>query len=141
VPLAHAELELVAPVEDVWRFLAEPRHLADWWPGIAAVEPDRRGLAAGARWTARGTGQAPLLRKAHAEDVILIREVEPFRRLLWHKVKERLDAELVLEPVAHDRTRARLVVRAPLMVAFGRKLPRVALARLQSLIRTAESLE
>jgi len=140
MPLAEAELELLAPVEDVWRFLAEPRHLADWWPGIAAVDPDRRGLAAGARWIARGTGHAPLFRKAHAEDVILIREVDPFRRVHWHKVKERLDAELVLEPVGHDRTRARLAVRAPLMVSFGRKLPREALSRLQALIRTAESL-
>src|SRR5437667_108533 len=60
MPLAQVELELLAPVEDVWRFLAEPRHLADWWPGIAAVEPDRRGLVAGARWIARGTGHAPV---------------------------------------------------------------------------------
>lgn len=140
MPLAEAELELHAPVEDVWKFLAEPRHLADWWPGIAAIEPDRRGLAPGARWVARGTGHAPLLRKAHAEDVILIREVDPPRRVLWHKVKERLDAELVLEGASSNRTHARLAVRAPLLVAFGRKLPREALSRLQALIRTAESL-
>ena len=30
------------------RFLAEPHHLADWWPGIVGVEPDRRGFATGA---------------------------------------------------------------------------------------------
>jgi uncharacterized protein YndB with AHSA1/START domain len=136
----QASLELVASVEDVWRFLAEPRHLADWWPGIAAVEPDRRGLAPGARWVARGTGQAPLLRKAHAEDVILIREVEEYRRVLWHKVKERQDVELVLEPVGHDHTLARLAVRGPLLLGFGRKLPREALARLHALCQTAASL-
>jgi hypothetical protein len=140
MPRVEAELELVASVEDVWGFLAEPRHLADWWPGIAAIEPDRRGLAPGARWIARGTGQAPLLRKAHAEDVILIREVEPHRRVVWHKVKERLDAELLLEPVGHDRTRARLAIRAPLMVAFGRRLPREALSRLHALCQTAAKL-
>ena len=140
MPRAEAELELVASVEDVWGFLAEPRHLADWWPGIAAVEPDRRGLAPGARWVARGTGHAPLLRKAHADDVILIREVDPFRRVLWHKVKDRLDVELVLEPVGHDRTRARLAVRAPLLVAFGRRLPKEALRRLHALCQTAASL-
>jgi uncharacterized protein YndB with AHSA1/START domain len=140
MPLAEAELELVAPVEDVWAFLAEPRHLADWWPGIAAVEPDRRGLAPGARWVARGTGHAPLLRKAHAQDVILIREVDPFRRVLWRKVKDRLDAELVLEPVGHDRTRAHLAVRAPLMLGFGRRLPKEALRRLHALCQTAGAL-
>jgi hypothetical protein len=137
---AQASLELVAQVEDVWGFLAEPRHLADWWPGIAAVEPDRRGLAAGARWIARGTGQAPLLRRAHAEDVIVIREVDEYRRVLWHKVKDRQDVELVLEPAGHDHTLARLAVRGPLLVGFGRRLPREALARLHALCQTAASL-
>jgi len=137
---AQAELELVAPVEDVWGFLVEPRHLADWWPGIAAIEPDRRGLAPGARWVARGTGVAPLLRKAHAEDVIVIREVEEYRRVLFQKVKDRLDAELVLEPAGHDHTLARLAVRGPLLLGFGRRLPRDALARLHALCQTAASL-
>jgi uncharacterized protein YndB with AHSA1/START domain len=137
---AEASYELVAPVEDVWRFLAEPRHLADWWPGIAAIEPDRRGLAPGARWVARGTGRAPLLRRAHAEDLILVQEVEPHRRVAFHKVKERLDAELVLEPSGHDRTRAHLAVRGPLLLGFGRRLPKEALARLHALIQTAARL-
>src|SRR5207247_3963813 len=43
-------LEVLAPREDVWTFLAEPYHLADWWPGVRGVQPDRRGLAPGARW-------------------------------------------------------------------------------------------
>jgi uncharacterized protein YndB with AHSA1/START domain len=140
MPGSEASLELVAPVEDVWGFLAEPRHLADWWPGIAAVEPDRRGLAPGARWVARGTGHAPLLRRAHAEDLILVREVDPFRRVLFHKVKDRLDAELVLEPAGHDRTLARLAIRGPLLLGFGRRLPREALARLHALIQTTARL-
>src|SRR6266542_157438 len=133
MPGSEASLELVAPVEDVWGFLAEPRHLADWWPGIAAVEPDRR-------WVARGTGHAPLLRRAHAEDLILVREVDPFRRVLFHKVKDRLDAELVLEPAGHDRTLARLAIRGPLLLGFGRRLPREALARLHALIQTTARL-
>jgi len=140
MPGSEASLELVAPVEDVWGFLAEPRHLADWWPGIAAVEPDRRGLAPGARWVARGTGHAPLLRRAHAEDLILVREVDPFRRVLFHKVKDRLDAELVLEPAGHDRTLARLAIRGPLLLGFGRRLPREALARLHALKPTTARL-
>src|SRR4051812_50038265 len=50
MPRVVASRELLAPPEDVWGFLAEPNHLADWWPGIHAVRPDRRGLAPGARW-------------------------------------------------------------------------------------------
>ncbi len=140
MPRAEASRELAAPVEDVWGFLAEPRHLADWWPGIAAVEPDRRGLAPGARWVARGTGEAPLLRKAHAEDVILIRQVDPYRRVVWTKAKDRLDVELLLEPVGHDHTLARLAVRGPLLLGFGRRLPRDALSRLHALCQTAARL-
>ena len=44
-----AKRELLAPIHDVWGFLADPHHLPDWWPGIAGVEPDRRGLGRGAR--------------------------------------------------------------------------------------------
>ena len=67
---------LLAPVEDVWAFVAEPYHLSDWWPGISGVEPDRRGLAAGARWKVQGpsyvrkpdtpaTGGSPATRSWH----------------------------------------------------------------------------
>ncbi len=48
--MKEASRELLAPRDDVWEFLAEPHHLADWWPGITGVGPDRRGFAAGARW-------------------------------------------------------------------------------------------
>ena len=48
--MASATRELLASREDVWRFLAEPYHLSDWWPGIVGVEPDRRGFEVGARW-------------------------------------------------------------------------------------------
>ena len=41
---------LLAARSDVWSFLAEPHHLADWWPRIRGVQPDRRGFAPGARW-------------------------------------------------------------------------------------------
>jgi uncharacterized protein YndB with AHSA1/START domain len=139
VPSATAERELLAPVEDVWRFLAEPRHLADWWPGIGAVEPDRRGLAPGARWTVRGSGQAKLLRRAYAEDTILIREVEAPARVAWHHVRQRLDVELALEP-AGRATLARLSVRSPWLVGFARSLPRDALARLHGLLDLASTL-
>ena len=59
-----AERELLASRADVWAFLAEPQHLADWWPGHRGVEPDRRGLAEGARWEVVGDSQPALLRQA-----------------------------------------------------------------------------
>jgi uncharacterized protein YndB with AHSA1/START domain len=139
MPRATGERELLAPVEDVWRFLAEPHHLADWWPGIGAVEPDRRALAPGARWTVRGSGQAAFLRRAHAEDTILIREVDSPRRIAWHHVRQRLDVELTLEATGHT-TVARLAVRSPWLVGFARSLPRDALARLHALLDTASTL-
>ena len=46
-----ATRELLASLEDVWGFLAEPYHLSDWWPGIVSVAArparlrDRRALA------------------------------------------------------------------------------------------------
>ena len=45
-----ASRELLAARDDVWSFIAEPHHFSDWWPGIGGVQPDRRGLAEGARW-------------------------------------------------------------------------------------------
>ena len=47
MPRVAASRELLAPREDIWSFLAEPHHLADWWPGVRGVEPDRRGRSIG----------------------------------------------------------------------------------------------
>ena len=44
----EASRELLAARADVWAFLAEPHHLADWWPRMRGVQPDRRGFAPGA---------------------------------------------------------------------------------------------
>src|SRR5439155_21205797 len=60
MPRVSAARELLASREDVWEFIADPGHFADWWPGVAAVEPDRRGLAEGARWTIRSTERPTL---------------------------------------------------------------------------------
>src|SRR3954471_4622584 len=139
MPTATAERKLLAPPEEVWRFLAEPRHLADWWPGIAAVEPDRRGLAPGARWTVRGSGRAALFRRAHAEDTVVVRDVDALTRVAWHHVRQRLDVELELEPAGRT-TPARRAVRSPWLVGFARSLPREALARLHALIDAATTL-
>ena len=50
---------LLSPVEDVWKLVGEPFRLPDWWPGYTGVQPDRRGLSEGARWTVvRGSTRA-----------------------------------------------------------------------------------
>jgi uncharacterized protein YndB with AHSA1/START domain len=123
-------------VEDVWAFIAEPRHLADWWPGLGVVEPDRRGFAVGARWQVRRSERPTLLRRAHAPGLVLVREIEPARRFAFHLTAERLDAVLELEP-AGPGTRATLSVAAPLLVGLRRSLPRDALSRLHALCQTA----
>ena len=41
----EAQTELLATRPEVWALLAEPQHLADWWPAYASIRPDRRGLA------------------------------------------------------------------------------------------------
>jgi hypothetical protein len=136
----QATRELLAAREDVWAFLEEPRHLADWWPGIAAVEPDRRGLAPGARWQVRRPPRPTLFRRASAQDLVLVRRVERLVLVEWHLTAGRLDVELRLEQPRLDRTRAPLTVERPVLLGPVRELPRRALARLHALVQTAASL-
>ena len=63
---AEASHEVLASREDVWRFLAEPYHLADWWPTVSAVHPDARGFPEGARWDVVGPTSPTLFRKGGA---------------------------------------------------------------------------
>jgi len=140
---AHASKELLAPVEDVWGFLVEPHHLSDWWPGISAVQPDRRGLAPGARWELVGPGQPTLFRRPYSSSLLLVRRVEPYRLVAWHMTAQRLDVEVRLEPVGHDRTLATVTVEGPWrpeLLGRPRALPREALKRLYDLCQTAASL-
>ena len=140
VPRAVAERELLASREDVWAFLAQPQHLADWWPGLAAVEPDRRGLAKGARWKVRRGAQPGLLRSANTEETLLVLEADRPRLVRGRFVSRRLDLELELSVAAVDRTVARLTVSGPFVLAFRRNLPRVALERLYDLVQTAAEI-
>ncbi|MGH2995875.1 MAG: SRPBCC family protein [Gaiellaceae bacterium] len=140
MPRVSAERELLAPRDDVWAFLAEPHHLPDWWPGIAGVRPDRRGLAPGARWQVSGVGQPTLLRSAHASGQLLVRTVEKPSLVAWHLTSDRLDVELRLDAPASDRTLARLTVSGGLLLLGRRGLPREALSRLHALCQTAASL-
>jgi uncharacterized protein YndB with AHSA1/START domain len=140
VPTYTATRELLAPRADVWGFLAEPHHFADWWPGVAGVEPDRRGLARGARWRLHGTARPSLLRRPQAVSMLLVREAEPPTRFAWHMTGERLDVELSLAASGPDRTLAQLTVSGPFLVGLRRSLPRNALSRLHALCQTAVEL-
>ena len=140
MPRVEAERELLAPRRDVWAFLAEPHHLPDWWPGVAGVEPDRRGLSEGARWRVRAADRPSLFRRSRAPGMLLVRRVDEPALVAWHLTADRLDVELRLEAVGADRTRAALVVSSPWLVGFGRSLPRKALSRLHDLCQTAAEL-
>jgi uncharacterized protein YndB with AHSA1/START domain len=135
-----ASRELLASREDAWAFLAEPHHLPDWWPNLAAVEPDRRGLAPGARWRVHGASRPSLFRRPNPSGMLLVLAVERPRRLAFQLTAERLDVELSLEETAPDRTVATLVVSGPWLIGLGRSFPRTALARLHALCQTAAGL-
>jgi uncharacterized protein YndB with AHSA1/START domain len=137
VPTVSARHELLAPRQDVWDFLAEPRHLADWWPGIRGVEPDRRALSPGARWQVRGLGRPSLIRKPDATGTLVVLQVDRLERIAWQFTGDRIDVELRLTAETPDRTLAELDVRGPWLVGLRRSLPRTALTRLAALCQTA----
>lgn len=131
-----ARTELLAAPAEVWAFLAEPYNLADWWPGLRTVQPDRRGLAEGARWTVR-TGEASLFRRAAAEDTLLVRALEPEARFAFELARARISADLQLAPAANGRTTAQLVVEEPFSFGFRRgRRAKDALDRLRALVQT-----
>jgi uncharacterized protein YndB with AHSA1/START domain len=132
---SRASLELLAPVEDVWAYVSEPHHLADWWPGIGAVEADRRGFSAGARWRVR-FAEPSLLRRAEAEDTVLVTAVEPSARFAFELVRARVRADLTLRP-SGSRTQAALRVEEPFTLGFSRgRRAMDALDRLYDLVQT-----
>ncbi len=140
MPTVRATRELLAPRDDVWAFIAEPYHLSDWWPGIAGVQPDRRGLAPGARWQVVGDSRPRLFRRPNPTGMVLVLEVEPPRRAAWHLTGDRIDVELTLQPSAADRTLAQLVISGPSLIGLSRSLPVKALSRLHALCQTAAEL-
>ena len=136
---SRASTELLASPEDVWAFLAEPHHLSDWWPNAGSVEPDRHGLAPGARWTVRARESTWLSREG-TEDTLVVHIAEPPRRFGFELVRARIRAELVLTPLEPGRTRAELSASGSLLRGFTRSLAADALARLHSLVQTANAL-
>ena len=144
--MAHATAtrELLAPRGDVWRFLAEPLHLSDWWPGVHAVRPDRRGLAPGARWQLVAGPQtgglaSAFLRKPEAAGTLVVLDAHPEELVRLLFVDDRIEAELRLEPAPDSHTLATLAIDGPLL-RVSRSLPRAALNRLHALCQTAADL-
>ena len=133
---------LVASREDVWALVAEPYHLPDWWPAYTGVEPDRRGLAEGARWTVLRSRTPGFLRKPRGKGLIVIQRVSPGEELAWLDVAQNVEAGLRLEDEGRG-TRATAFVDGSfwrLLAEGARGLPRLAVARLYDLCQTATSL-
>jgi carbon monoxide dehydrogenase subunit G len=139
LPRYAADRVLLAPLADVWAFLSEPYNLADWFPGVSGVEPDRRGLAPGARWKVIGPNQPSYFRRPQATGTLLIVDVVPQERIAFELTGDRISADLTLRAVDVDRTEASLVVDGPWLIGLRRSFPREALDRLHGLLRTGET--
>ena len=140
MPRAVASRELLASREDVWSFIAEPHHFADWWPGVAGVRPDRLGLTEGARWEVQSPDRPTLFRRATSSGMLLVRTVRAPELFAWTLTGDHIDAELRLDAGADGRTVAVLELEAPWLLGFSRALPRRALTRLHALCQTAAEL-
>jgi uncharacterized protein YndB with AHSA1/START domain len=133
---------LLAPRGDVWAIVAEPYHLPDWWPAYTGVEPDRRGLAEGARWTVLRSPTPGFLRKPRGKGLIVIQRVSPGEELAWLDLSQNVEAGLKLEDEGRG-TRATAFVDGPfwrLLAEGARGLPHLAVARLYDLCQTAAAL-
>jgi hypothetical protein len=136
----QASRELLASRPDVWAFLAEPFHLADWWPGVSGVQPDRRGSAQGARWQAVSSGEPTLLRRPEVHGTLVVTASDAPSLFAFHLTADKLDVRVDLEAITADRTRATVTVEGPWLLAYRRTLARRAAGRLYDLVQTAATL-
>jgi uncharacterized protein YndB with AHSA1/START domain len=138
MPTYSATRELLASREDVWAFLEEPNRLADWWPGLHGVQPDRRGLAPGARWRVRSQARMNIFigRAPDVAGTLVVLDARPPELARWQFVEARIEVELRLAESAAERTRADLAISAPIFRGVRRSLPRKALTRLYALCQT-----
>jgi uncharacterized protein YndB with AHSA1/START domain len=133
---------LLASREDIWAIVREPYHLPDWWPAYTGVEPDRRGLVEGARWTVVRSRTPGFLRKPRGKGLVVIQRVSPGQELAWLDLSQNVEAGLRLEDEGRG-TRATAFVDGAfwrLLAEGARGLPRLAVARLYDLCQTASSL-
>jgi hypothetical protein len=136
----QASRELLASRPDAFRFLAEPFHLPDWYPGLSGVTPDRRGSAAGARWEIVASNEPTLLRKPRAAGMLVVLAAEEPRLFSFQLLGEKLTVTVELAATAAERTQATVTVEGPWLIAYRRTLARRAANRLYALCQTAASL-
>jgi hypothetical protein len=140
--IVEASRVVRAPRADVWALVAEPFHLPDWWPSYTGVEPDRRGLAEGARWTVLRGRRPGLLRKPGGRGLILLERVAPATELSWLDLAQNVHAGIRLDDEGRD-TLVTAFVNGPfwrLYAEGARGLPRLAVSRLYDLCQTATGL-
>jgi uncharacterized protein YndB with AHSA1/START domain len=137
MPRYVAERTLRAPLDDVWAFLADPYNLGDWWPGVSGVEPDRRGLASGARWKVVGPSQPSYFRRPQASGTLVVLAVAPHERLAFQLTRDRIEADIALRAAGEQRTEVSLAVAAPFLSGLRRRFPARALDRLDERLQTA----
>ena len=135
MPRTAVERELLASTGDLWTFIAEPYHFSDWWPGVAAVQPDRRGAAAGARWRVQ-RARPGWTQSREGDDTLLVHAAEVRRLFVFELVRARIKGELRLAPLTEDRTQARLSVELRWFGGSPRRLAADALTRLHALCQT-----
>jgi hypothetical protein len=155
--MREASRELLASREDVWRFLAEPYHLPDWWPGITGVVPDRRGFATGARWEiSRTEGRMSGFgwSGSRAQATLLVTGVSLYEEWSWRLINRGrsvrafgpIEAVVGLKWIDPERTL--VIVRVDAADSFSRffagsgheRTARVAVNRLFDLVQTAATL-
>jgi uncharacterized protein YndB with AHSA1/START domain len=145
-----AERTLLAPLDDVWAFLADPYRLADWWPGIRGVEPDRRGLAPGARWKIVGgdvmSGEPlrpvfgpGMFKRPSAAGTLLVTDVVRGVRIAFQLVNEHISAEIELSTVDASRTGVAVTVDAS-WPAVRRSYAKDAVRRLYDILQTGAEI-
>ena len=159
--MKEASRELLASREDVWRFLAEPYHLADWWPGLVSVDPDRRGFAEGARWEV-SLAEEPIGPRLGTRRVsgslvsltLLVTGVATLEEWSWSLIRRGLklktartiDVTVRLRTVERDRTLVRISVSGrdvgswSLLRSRDEWTARAAVNRLYDLVQTAATL-
>ena len=142
MPRYAAERVLLAPIDDVWKFVAEPYHLSDWFPGITGVQPDHRGFGEGARWRiiGPGPGRGQYARGRDSEGMLIVHTIRAPRRFVFELLRVRTLADLSLRPLDESRTEARLEVAMPWWGIFSGTVAKQALRRLYDLIQTAAEL-
>src|SRR5207249_3020617 len=122
VPKVAATHRIDAPRELVWAIVADPERFGEWWPGVASVEPGRRGLVPGARWRIEGESRGRYLRRPLPAGELLVLEVRIAERVAFQLTGDRIDVELVLRD-DEGSTTVELVVEAPPLIGMRRAFP------------------